>query len=828
MTVDLCIIGKAEAGTVNREKAERLANTYRTLERRYRGAEGEAAREHAALDAATIAEREIKNRKRRKLMGLRAQTSIIARAQANPTIVDQAMMSVLEFDPRRRVSGPNVETLKDVHRGRAHALMADFIERFRSKTAGLTRRTAGLNDIVSEMFGRSTNNPEARALAGGISEAMEYLRNTLNRYGADIPKRDDWGLPQIHSRRAVAEASKDEWITFTFERLNREKMIDLDTGKPMDDDRLLDVLGGVYDTIATNGLRDIAPGEFLSGGGIIGRRQESRFLVFRDPETWMEYHERFGEGNIFNILLGHVEGMSRDIAITQVMGPNPEATLRLMENLVDKATADSAVSGTGKAAARAAARIGAPSPLRSVWQVVNGDSGIAANQTVANVAAANRNVLTAAMLGGAFISAISDVTFARITAKLNGIPASGALGRHMRNFLPGGQANRMAAIRAGFGAQGWASRAIAAQRYLGEVIGPEWSEKTADTVLRASLLSPWTDAGRWAFTTEFLGFLTDNAGKNFDELLPALQRSMAGHGVTPKDWDTYRATRAWADEESGATFIRPQDIAAAGNVEAADRIQSMILTEMEFAVPSATARTRAMLTGGTRPGTLWGEITRNTTLFKSFPVTLVQTHLNRMAFGNITTAEKGRYLAQLVIGLGVMGALAAQTKQIVAGKDPIPMDPSTEEGRKFWMKAMLQGGGAGIFGDFLFSDVNRFGSGLGDTLLGPVFGSQRSALEKLTIGNLQELFQEGEAKDAGRELFRFAEMMTPGRSLWYSRLALERLVLDEIERTLDPDAPRRWAQYENRLRRETGQNYWSRPGTGADVTRAPQLENALR
>ncbi len=47
------------------------------------------------------------------------------------------------------------------------------------------------------------------------------------------------------------------------------------------------------------------------------------------------------------------------------------------------------------------------------------------------------------------------------------------------------------AVRLGFTAQGgWASKAIGAQRILGEVTGAEWSAKVTDTVLRASLPSP--------------------------------------------------------------------------------------------------------------------------------------------------------------------------------------------------------------------------------------------------------------------------------------------------------------------------------------------------
>ncbi len=79
----------------------------------------------------------------------------------------------------------------------------------------------------------------------------------------------------------------------------------------------------------------------------------------------------------------------------------------------------------------------------------------------------------------------------------------------------------------------------------------------------------------------------------------------------------------------------------------------------------------------------------------------------------------------------------------------------------------MRGGGVGLFGDFLFADQNRYGGGIVNSLAGPVLGSQVPPALKLTLGNLQELAAEGEARNAGRELSRFIEANMPGRSLWY-------------------------------------------------------------
>ena len=73
---------------------------------------------------------------------------------------------------------------------------------------------------------------------------------------------------------------------------------------------------------------------------------------------------------------------------------------------------------------------------------------------------------------------------------------------------------------------------------------------------------------------------------------------------------------------------------------------------------------------------------------------------------------------------------------------------------------------------------------------------------------------------------RFADGLLPGRSLWYARLAFERLVEDEIEVMLNPDANARFKRIEKRARKDFDQRYWSRPGRGLPQ-RAPDLGAAV-
>ena len=184
-----------------------------------------------------------------------------------------------------------------------------------------------------------------------------------------------------------------------------------------------------------------------------------------------------------------------------------------------------------------------------------------------------------------------------------------------------------------------------------------------------------------------------------------------------------------------------------------------------------------------------------------------------------TNRGKGTYFADLLISTTLMGALALQLKEMAKGRDPRPMDSP-----EFWGAALLQGGGLGIYGDFLFSNINRFDRGLEETIAGPVVGFLGDAVN-LTAGNAVQAIS-GQDTNFTKEAISFAGRYTPGSTLWYSRLALERMVLDQGKLWADPDAQRKFRTLEKRYKREYGQNYWWRPGE-MQPSRAPDMENIL-
>ncbi|MEJ0043172.1 MAG: hypothetical protein WDM81_13590 [Rhizomicrobium sp.] len=142
----------------------------------------------------------------------------------------------------------------------------------------------------------------------------------LNAAGGAIGKIKDWGLPQSHDSLKVRQAPRGEWVGYVADRLDRERMVDRDTGMRMSDDTLRKVLGEIHATISEEGWNKRTPEGRALGSAIAGRHSDSRFLIFKNADAWLEYAGRFGEADPFNTMLGHVDGMARDVAAMELFG----------------------------------------------------------------------------------------------------------------------------------------------------------------------------------------------------------------------------------------------------------------------------------------------------------------------------------------------------------------------------------------------------------------------------------------------------------------------------------------------------------------------------
>ncbi len=803
-----CIQSALNAGRITTDQADVLLHRLQEHTAELAG-DAQVPRSEDLAKGAWATLNEVDAERRRDMVNMARQTIVtrrlVAQVKSHPKGIATGIFSLIGQDITRRAKYSNVERRAHAILRGMHASWSEALESLRSTHFGLMQDHDTMRLVVRELFGEKTGNAHAARFAKAWQQVSERARERFNQAGGEIGKLKNWGMPQTHDRLRLRRAGVQPWINHVWPLLDRKKMTG-ELGTPMSDKTLQEHLRKVYQDIVTDGLSELEPGRMRIPRQLADRRREHRHLFFKDGEAWLKYHDRFGSQNLFATMTGHLDGMANDIAMLEIFGPNPRASYLYLR---DVARRDSGLEGAKLAV------------MDATWNTASRKADDSASVFWGDFFAAARNYMSASRLGSAALSAVSDQAFLNHTARWTGLSGVRAMRRFLQQLNPANAADRRFAVRAGLGAEAWASIASTANRFT-EVTGAGFSARAADFTMRATGLQAMTDAGRKAFGMELMGTLGEMRSVKFDQLNERLQASLVHYGITPDDWDVLRATTPAVHR--GEAFFSIENLARRDDVDAGTRqallnkVLEMVDELTTFAVPEPGVRARAFTTGGRQRGTIPGEVLRFTMQFKSFPVSVVLTHFYR-AFYEAAPRNRAAYAAQLIIGTTMMGALASQLKEISKGRDARPMTT-----KAFWGAAFMQGGGAGIFGDFLYTGLfgaNRYNQNLLTTMAGPTAGLVND-LVKATAGNVGEGLA-GEETNAADELIRLAGRSVPfASSAWYTRLAFSRLITEQLQETANPRARASFRRQETRRRRDTGQRYWWRPGA-ALPSRPPEL-----
>lgn len=828
MSLGTCLPDLRATGQISEAMYEKLRPTYEELVGQYRGRYGEAAEARATRDVLETANLDAMHRKRQTLLAAKKQSEWLFRMR----------QAVDDGQPLSRVAAEDflseMDGLRRSIRGQALQMNTDLLAKHRKNLLGEARHKSDLENVVRELKGEDTGDLNAREMADAWRQTGEWLRSRFNAAGGRIGKLDEWALPQSHDMRKVRDAGFEVWGDFVKSRLDRAKMIDFDTGQPFSDAKLEILLRDMHEAIASDGWSRNNPGAMFLGA-VANRRADHRVLHFASADDWMSYSDEFGSGGTaLDVMIGHIEGMSRDIAAMEMMGPNPMATLRWQQDWLRKSVTDARLTGKAADKASDAAKAGA-GMLGRMMDEYSGANHRPERRRLALGFSIFRSQQVAAKLGGATLSVGGDFGLMAMNARFNGIPASKVLARYASMLNPANSADRAMAARQVLMADQWADGHAAQWRTVGEEIGHEGARRVASGVLRASGLVAHTDIARQAFGMEVVSHLTHLREKSFGNLDDPTRRLLQRYGIEEAQWDRMRRVQPESYKETD--WLYPQTLADAGEQELADTFMRMIVTEADFAVPVPDLRTRTMINSIGKKGTWGGEIIRSGFLFKGFPLSIINMHGRRMLEQGLSRGEVGRAMAGMFIaryGITLLamttlgGALSLQAKEIAKGRDPRAMfDENGMPSGKFLGAAVLQGGGLGIFGDFLFSGTNRFGGGFAETLVGPGAQVFDNAVAATFGGVAAQLDSDPNNDDAWKKAVgKIVTSETPILNMWYARQITEKLLWEQVHEwsygdTIE-DRYRRMEQYAE----DAGTQYYAPPGEGFDW-RAPNFRNAL-
>lgn len=679
-------------------------------------------------------------------------------------------------------------------------------------------------DVVREVFRGAdghTGNSAAKAGARAWLDTIEKLRLRFNAAGGDVGKLDYGYLGQAVDSVRVQKATPDDFAAKVLPLLDRRRYLNED-GSLMNNAQVAEILRAAHATLASDGVNKVEPGQFKGAGARANRGSESRVLHFKDGDAWMAYMGEYGEGSLYDSMMGHIGAMARNIGLVERYGPNPEQTFRVQADIAERA------DGRGTVQNRSFGNT-----PQAYWDILSGKTSSPENAFVANAGQNVRNVQTAAKLGGAVITSLTDIGTIATTLHYDRLPyfdmlknLGKQLDKDHREFLR---------------AHGVIAESLTStmNRWTGDHMTHGLTGKVANSVMKMSFMNAWTDGLRGAFSATMMQGFARKVGKEWAKLDEWDRWLMTRKGITEEDWNII--AKAEPTERGGSKYLTRDAILATGDdgaQQAATKWMAFVSDEAQFAIINPDMATRAIATGGGLPaGTLRGEAMRSFMQFKSFPTAMITRHWGRLfdtpqgiegapaGFGAQTETgaaiNRMAVFAGLNVSLMMLGAIVLQEKAILQGKDPYDM---TEP--KFWAKAMGQGGGLGYVGDFITKDPteqrgNNFEQA-GGVLLGPSGGAVAGLAGDLMLTNAWEAAK-GKDTHAAGEAIRWTNSQLPYASLWQMKGAWDHFFIHNAQEMVNP---RYLERMRERALKDWRQDYYWAPGE-AMPKRAPDLGKAF-
>ena len=691
--------------------------------------------------------------------------------------------------------------------------MMDAINAAEPKFFELMENKAAVRDFLQELDGIKTGNEVAAKGAKAWSATAEAMRERFNRNGGDIGKLFGWKVPQPHDQARILKAGLTKWVDDVMPWLNRERYRD-NAGRQLSDVELRQALTEMHETLATGGKNNMEPGQ--SGqSALANRNAEHREIFFKDADSYIAYMQDYGKGSIFEAMQRHVNKMARDIGLIEAMGPNSDRTFETLNDVTIKE--EGKLSKTGILAVSNDER----------YKALSNFYAQAVDVKLADIGSGIRNFTSATKLQGNLLSSFADIPTYLMTAHYNNLPMAKLLLSALKDMVHTDTEKLEFANRVGLVTD---SVIADMNRFSGDNLAQGWTGKLANVTQKISFMNRWTDSLKRAFSVAYMGALGKMTRGDYSALDKSDLSIFAQHGIDEATFNVWKA--ATPENWRGSQMLTPDSIRAIEGVGKAEKdravtkLLGMIVDEADYAVISPDLDTRARVQSTGQRGTFNGELGRAFYLFKSFPMAMASRQLTRIMEMDDGMAKLG-YSASLIAGLTLFGALSIQAKDLVSGKNP--RDMTGANGRnlpmlgKFWAAAFAQGGGAGIFGDILYTGAGgnaRGGQPNWTNLAGPVIGTALDTAN-VTVGNVGQALG-GQKTNFGAEAVRLARSNAPFLNLWYARSALDHAVFHELQENLSPG-------YMSRMRSQWAKDYngsmWWEPGFNSP--QKPNVSTAL-
>jgi hypothetical protein len=672
-----------------------------------------------------------------------------------------------------------------------------------------------------------TGNEDAKWFAAHTAKYLELARTEVNRAGnAGIGKLDGYAGAQTHDDIKLIRAGKINWINRIMVRLDKRRTF----SEGVSDAEAEAILGDIYDTIITGLPNTPTPAELgqrVGPANLARSLAKHRVLHFKSADDAMAYNEEFGYGGTISGIASQLGNMGNVLGLVESLGGNPETMVKAVAASLDRQVKeDATLDPATKAKWSKQLDLSRGSGLAGALDIMVGmTSRPTGDGRWATIGENVRSVERMAKLGGATITSVpSDAVLTALAAQFRGGSFLKTLTGHIGALMRGRPRDEQMALAylGGEGYDGLISAMMGGRVANDATTGA--IAKAQDIFFRVNGLTGTTDIAR-AFNVRMIqAELGMNARHAYGDLYGNYRHVLGMHGIDAARWDVLRQAVGTVEGKPYITPDRVRDLsdeafmplvqdrltAIAGQRDFAERaagivgdarrsleldLHAFFADEVSYGVvtPDAAA-TRWTTWGGTRPGTRAGELARYTMQFKATPIAFIQRPLARLAYGRSWKDIKTwQHLGTGLVGLMIAGYISMTFKDVLKGYWP-PRDPTDP---RTIMAAVSQSGALGIYGDFLFSQNNRFGGGVLETVAGPTFGSI-SDIISAGLDARDYAISGGEDKFSGTRAFNAIYGNTPYANLFYTQPVMNYLWVESLREYLGPGYQRR--QERDRIR----------------------------
>ena len=541
---------------------------------------------------------------------------------------------------------------------------------------------------------------------------------------------------------------------------------------------------------------------------------KGKTLHFLSPEAETAYSARYTRGTYYANVLQQLDRAGRNIALLERLGPNLEEG---HEHILERLASTSQARGESLTTLK----LLDSSATRAPFEVVTGVGNIPQSLRLAQFSQNLRSWMALTKLGSIGLSKITDVPFSaqvmmRLGAKFG--ESYNALGRGAASLSS--KELRQLGQSLGAGMDNWTGRLVAGA--IASDGRPGFTARWTTQAYRASFYTKFTEGIEHMVAAGLSEYYGGLAGSEWGALPAEVRQGFQRSGIGSDHWDIVRdgLTPMQEDGRTYLTLDHLDDRVDDDKVyEARGLFHMLFHNAMADAInePRAREATAARAPGSTlglsgpvlRPGTPQGEMFAAFSQFKGFLLSTVGRQLGP-AIANFPS--RPMMLINLIFGTMIAGYLSMTAKAISRGEYPRTPQNLVDGGKGMsapaaWLKIMgaslAQGGGLGLYGDFLFGDMDRNGATFDLSQLGGPLLSTGGQVGKVMLQLIH-----GDTQNVPGELTRLGAQNIPVVNTWYTRLAIDYLLTWRLQEAVNPGYLQRT---QDRQQEKTGTQYWLPP-----------------